>query len=58
MQNPEIPLDWCYCSGGFAKLMFDVVFGESTEVEVLQSVLAGDSVCRFRIKLPENMIPD
>ncbi|MCD4702572.1 MAG: DUF6144 family protein [Candidatus Aegiribacteria sp.] len=58
MNDPEIPMDWCYCSGGFGKLMFDIVFGESTEVEVLQSVLAGDPVCRFRIKLPEKMIPD
>ncbi|NOQ21828.1 MAG: hypothetical protein GQ565_04145 [Candidatus Aegiribacteria sp.] len=58
MNGPDIPMDWCYCSGGFQKLMFDVVFGESTHVEVLQSVLAGDPVCRFRISLPEKMIPD
>ncbi len=58
MNDMEIPMDWCYCSGGFGKLMFDIVFGESTEVEVLQSVLAGDSVCRFRIKLPEKIIPN
>ena len=58
MNGPSIPMDWCYCSGGFAKLMFDVLFGESTEVEVLQSVLAGDPACRFRISLPEKMIPD
>ncbi len=58
MNGPEIPVDWCYCSGGFQKLMFDVVFGESTEVEVLESVLAGNPVCRFRISLPEKMIPD
>jgi len=58
MNGPEIPIDWCYCSGGFAKLMFDVIFGQTTEVEVLQSVLAGDSVCRFRIRIPENMISD
>lgn len=58
MNNPEIPMDWCYCSGGFQKLMFDVVFGEPTEVEVLQSVLTGDPVCRFRIKLPEKIIPE
>ncbi len=57
MNGPDIPMDWCYCSGGFQKLMFDVVFGESTEVEVLQSVLAGDPVCRFRILLPEKNIP-
>lgn len=51
--EPEIPLDWCYCSGGFNKLKFDVVFGEETEVEVLESVLAGDERCRFRVKIPE-----
>ncbi|MFH0778984.1 MAG: hypothetical protein V2A71_10240 [Candidatus Eisenbacteria bacterium] len=28
MGEPEIPLDWCYCSGGYEKLMFDVVFDE------------------------------
>ncbi|MCK5117714.1 MAG: hypothetical protein KAR44_14050 [Candidatus Aegiribacteria sp.] len=58
MKGPEIPIDWCYCSGGFQKLMFDVVFGVSTKVEVLESVLAGDTACRFRISLPDNMIPD
>jgi hypothetical protein len=52
MGEPDIPLDWCYCSGGFEKLMFDVVFEEPTQVEVLESVLAGDPRCRFRVKLP------
>jgi hypothetical protein len=51
--EPRIPMDWCYCSGGFEKLMFDVVFDEPTEVEVLESVLAGDPRCRFRVKIPE-----
>jgi len=58
MNDTEIPMDWCYCSGGFAKLMFDVVFGEPTEVEVLKSVLAGDDICRFRIKLPDKLIQE
>lgn len=52
MGGPDIPSDWCYCSGGYQKLMFDVVFGESTEVEVLESVLAGDARCRFRVRIP------
>lgn len=52
--DPDIPLDWCYCSGGFNKMKFDVVFGEPTEVEVLKSVLAGDDICRFRVKIPES----
>jgi hypothetical protein len=56
MGGPEIPLDWCYCSGGFTKLKFDVVFEEPTEVEVLESVLAGDERCRFRIKIPDSAL--
>jgi hypothetical protein len=53
--KPEIPLDWCYCSGGYTKLKFDVVFEESTEVEVLESVLAGDDRCRFKIRIPSGI---
>jgi hypothetical protein len=52
MEDMDIPKDWCYCSGGFHKWMFDVLFNELTEVEVLESVLAGDSRCRFRVRLP------
>jgi hypothetical protein len=54
--DPDIPLDWCYCSGGFNKMKFDVVFGEPTEVEVLKSVLAGDDICRFRVRIPESQL--
>ena len=53
--DSEIPLDWCYCSGGFEKLLFDVVFEQPTQVEVLESVLAGDARCRFRVKIPEGV---
>jgi hypothetical protein len=54
----EIPLDWCYCSAGFGKLRYDYAFGEETEVEVLESVFSGSDKCRFRIRIPENWIPE
>jgi hypothetical protein len=57
MEGVDIPRDWCYCSGGFTKYMFDVLFDEPTEVELLESVLSGDTSCRFRIRLPERFIP-
>lgn len=47
-----VPATWCSCSAGFEKFLYDVVFGEETEAEVLESVLAGDGRCRFAIKLP------
>jgi len=51
MSDLEIPPDWCYCSGGFQKLMFDVVFAQDHDVELLESVLRGDMRCRFAIKI-------
>ena len=50
--GPEIPSEWCYCSGGYGKLPFETVFGEELEVELLESVLDGDLRCRFAIKMP------
>lgn len=43
---------FCYCSGGFEKLGFDVILGEPVDVELLESALKGDMRCRFAIKIP------
>ncbi len=51
--EPDIPMDWCYCSAGYGKLRYDVAFGEETEAEVLESVFSGSDKCRFRFKIPE-----
>lgn len=53
-----VPGEWCYCSGGFEKFLFDVIFGQDTEVELLESVLAGDKRCRFSITIPEECIKE
>lgn len=50
--EPHISPTWCYCSGGYEKLQFDVIFDEETEVEVLESALGGDLRCRFAVKIP------
>jgi hypothetical protein len=51
--TPKIPSVFCYCSGGFEKFAFDTIFGQSTEVELLESVLKGDQRCRFAITIPK-----
>jgi len=51
--EPRISPTWCYCSGGFVKLRYDVIFDEETEVEVLENVLDGDLRCHFAIRIPE-----
>lgn len=50
--KPKISPTFCYCSGGYEKLHFDVIFGEPVEVELLESVLNGDMRCRFANKIP------
>ena len=52
--KPKIPSTFCYCSGGFVKLHFDVIFGEPVAVELLETPLRGDYRCRFTIKIPKN----
>lgn len=51
--TPMIPSVFCYCSGGFEKFAFDTIFGQSTEVELLESALKGDPRCRFAITIPK-----
>jgi len=43
---------FCYCSGGYEKFCFDVIFDEPVEVELLESALKGNTRCRFAIKIP------
>jgi hypothetical protein len=51
--EPEINPEWCYCSAGYGKTPYDVIFEEETEVEMLENALAGDPRCRFAVKIPE-----
>lgn len=41
----------CYCSEGFAELMFSKVAGHPVEARVLSSIHRGDKTCRYEIKL-------
>lgn len=49
--EPLISPNWCYCSAGFEKFPFDIILDRELKVEVLQSALKGDAVCRFAIHL-------
>jgi len=51
--KPRIPATFCYCSAGFEKLHFDVIFDQPVEVELLETPLKGDARCRFAIRIPK-----
>jgi hypothetical protein len=51
--EPKISPEWCYCSAGYGKLKYDVIFEKETKAEVLENVFADNSRCRFAITIPE-----
>jgi hypothetical protein len=52
--KPKIPPTFCYCSAGYQKLHFDVIFEEPVEVELLETLLEGDARCRFAVEIPKS----
>jgi hypothetical protein len=54
-RNIKLNPIFCNCSGGFSKKPWEVIFGQTLQMEVLESVLRGDLQCRFAVHLPENL---
>ena len=46
---------FCNCSGGFSKKPWEVIFGQTLQVDLLESALKGDYRCRFAVHLPEKL---
>ena len=40
---------WCQCTTGYSKVLFEKVFGCEVDVDLLQSIKAGDEICRMKI---------
>lgn len=47
---------YCYCGGGFYKSNWERILSQPVEIELLKSVLQGDDVCQFAIKLPTSIL--
>ncbi len=57
IKNGNIRLNavFCNCSGGFSKKPWEVIFGQTLQVELLESAIKGDYRCRFAVHLPETL---
>jgi hypothetical protein len=57
IKNGNIRLNpvFCNCSGGFSKKPWEVIFGQTLRVDMLESALKGDHRCRFVVHLPEKL---
>ncbi|MFX0097887.1 MAG: DUF6144 family protein [Candidatus Hodarchaeota archaeon] len=50
--SEKISPTYCYCGAGFYKDIWEEILQRPVEVEVLESVLKGDDVCKIAIYLP------
>jgi predicted hydrocarbon binding protein len=50
--NAEISSTYCYCGAGFYKGLWEYILQQPVKVELLESVMRGDEVCKVAIHLP------
>ncbi len=53
--QPVDPI-FCNCSGGYYKNFWEAVLDQPVKVELLESVLKGDEVCKFALHLPQEIV--
>lgn len=47
---------FCNCSAGFYRAYWEIVFDQPVRVDVVESLLKGDSVCKFAVHIPSNIL--
>ena len=52
----EISPNFCYCSAGYHKRPWDIIFDQPVKADVIETVLKGDLVCRFAIHIPKQFL--
>jgi hypothetical protein len=52
----RISPNFCYCSAGYHKRPWDIIFDQPVKVDVIETVLKGDLVCRFAIHIPKQIL--
>jgi hypothetical protein len=50
--NTRISPTYCFCGAGFYKAIWEYILQQPVKVELLESVLKGDDVCKVAIHLP------
>ena len=56
-KDVDISPEFCYCGAGWYRQFWEAVFQEPVKVEVVETVMNGDSRCMFAVHIPPNHIP-
>ncbi|UCF58570.1 MAG: hypothetical protein JSV15_05750 [Candidatus Bathyarchaeota archaeon] len=52
----KISPNFCYCSAGYHKRPWDIIFDQPVKADVIKTVLKGDLLCRFSIHIPKQIL--
>ena len=52
LSSVAISATYCYCGAGFYKGIWEEILQQPVKVELLETVLQGDEVCKFAVCLP------
>jgi len=50
-----MPASFCYCGAGWYRRQWEGAIGRPVTIEVVQSILRGDDMCQFAIRLPDDL---
>ncbi len=56
LSNVRVSPNFCYCSAGFEKRPWDVIFNQPVKADVIETVLKGDLLCKFAIHVPKEFL--
>ena len=52
----KVSPNFCYCSAGYHKRPWEIIFDQPVKAEVIETVLKGDLICKFAIQIPERFL--
>ena len=51
----DMPAAFCYCGAGWYRQQWEGAMGRTVRIDILKSILRGDSECQFAIRLPDDL---
>jgi hypothetical protein len=52
-QEKTLPKSYCYCGGGYYQNIWETILQKPVDIEILETVIHGDEVCKYAIHLPD-----
>jgi hypothetical protein len=56
LSDLKVSPNFCHCSAAFEKRPWDVIFDQPVKVDVVETVLKGDLICKFAIQIPRDFL--